>query len=97
MVLYAEDIKEDGFFRAAWEAMAGLFAEAAENQPRDQVATKVLISGNINQPDADISTTVILCFVLLSSGLLTKGWRVLLLLRKQWQRSPKPYSPSIHK
>ena len=55
---WKEDKKEDGFFRAAWEAIAGLFVEVAENQERDQVATKIPISGNVNQPDTDISTTV---------------------------------------
>lgn len=55
---WKEDKKENGFFRAAWEAIAGLFVEAAENQPRDQVATKIPISGNINEPGTDISTTV---------------------------------------
>ncbi|AHM62381.1 hypothetical protein D770_20660 [Flammeovirgaceae bacterium 311] len=55
---WKEDKKEDGFFRAAWEAIAGLFVEAAENQPRDQVATRIPIQGDVNQPDTDISTTV---------------------------------------
>ncbi|MDO6388683.1 DUF748 domain-containing protein [Pontibacter sp. BT731] len=53
-----KDVKEEGILRTAWEAIAGLFVEAAENQPRDQIATKVPISGNINQPDTDVSTTV---------------------------------------
>ncbi|WP_224997758.1 DUF748 domain-containing protein [Cesiribacter sp. SM1] len=56
---WKEDKKEDGFLRAAWEAIAGLFVEAVENQPRDQVATRIPISGNVNQPDTDISTTVV--------------------------------------
>ena len=56
---WKEDKKEDGFLRAAWEAIAGLFVEAAENQKRDQVATKVPIEGNVNKPDADISATVL--------------------------------------
>jgi hypothetical protein len=55
---WKEDKKEDGFFRAAWEAIAGLFTEALEHQPRDQVATRIPISGNVNKPDTDISTTV---------------------------------------
>ncbi|MBW3546246.1 MAG: DUF748 domain-containing protein, partial [Bacteroidetes bacterium] len=56
---WEKDKEEDGFLRAAWEAIAGLFTEAAENQPRDQVATRVPISGDINQPDTDISSTVL--------------------------------------
>ncbi|MCC9136529.1 DUF748 domain-containing protein [Pontibacter silvestris] len=54
---WKKDKKEDGFFHAAWEAVAGLFSEAAENQKRDQIATKVPIEGNINQPDTDASKT----------------------------------------
>ncbi|WP_187263259.1 DUF748 domain-containing protein [Pontibacter beigongshangensis] len=55
---WKKDKEEGGFFRAAWEAIAGLFAEAAENQPRDQVATKVPIKGDISQMDTDLSTTI---------------------------------------
>ena len=54
---WEKDRKEDGIFRAAWEAIAGLFTEVAENQKRDQIATKVPIEGNINQPDTDATTT----------------------------------------
>ncbi|WP_187270097.1 DUF748 domain-containing protein [Pontibacter qinzhouensis] len=55
---WKKDKKEGGFFRAAWEAIAGLFAEAVENQPRDQVATKVPIKGDISKMDADVSATI---------------------------------------
>jgi hypothetical protein len=54
---WEKDKEEDGIFRAAWEAVAGLFTEVAENQPRDQIATKVPIEGNIKQPDTDATTT----------------------------------------
>ncbi|CAM3630549.1 DUF748 domain-containing protein [Pontibacter korlensis] len=54
---WEKDKQEDGFFRAAWEAVAGLFTEAAENQKRDQIATQVPIEGNINQPDTDATAT----------------------------------------
>lgn len=54
-----KDFKEDGLLRTAWEAVAGLFAEAAENQPRDQIATLIPIQGSIEQFDTDISTTVL--------------------------------------
>jgi hypothetical protein len=50
---WEKDKKEDGLLHAAKEAVIGLFTEAAENQPRDQVATVVPISGNVNQPDTD--------------------------------------------
>lgn len=56
---WEKDKEEDGFLRAAWEAIAGLFAEAAENQPRDQIATRVPIAGDINKLGTDVSTTVL--------------------------------------
>lgn len=58
-VLNWEKDKEDGgFFRAAWEAMVGLVKEVGENQPREQVATQVPISGSVTQPETDVWTTV---------------------------------------
>lgn len=56
---WEKDRKEDGFFRAVWEAIAGLVAEGVENQPRDQVATQVPIKGNVNQPETDVWQTVV--------------------------------------
>ena len=50
---WKKDKKEDGFLHAAKEAVIGLFAEAAENQRRDEVATVVPVSGNVNQPQTD--------------------------------------------
>lgn len=50
---WKKDKKEDGFLHAAKEAVIGLFAEAAENQKRDQIATQVPISGNVNNPDTN--------------------------------------------
>ncbi len=55
---WKKDKEEGGIFRAAWEAIAGLFAEAAENQPRDQIATKVPIKGDISKMDTDLSSTI---------------------------------------
>lgn len=56
---WEKDKEEDGFFKAVWEAIAGLVAEGVENQPRDQIATQVPIEGNINQPDTDTWKTII--------------------------------------
>ncbi|MFD3001293.1 DUF748 domain-containing protein [Pontibacter toksunensis] len=50
---WKKDKKEDGFFHAAKEAVIGLFTEAAENQKRDQIATQVPISGDVNNPDTN--------------------------------------------
>ncbi|WP_276497115.1 DUF748 domain-containing protein [Pontibacter litorisediminis] len=55
---WEKDKKEGGLLQTAWEAIAGLFVEAAENQPRDQIATKVPIRGNVKQPDTDVSATI---------------------------------------
>lgn len=55
---WEEDKEEGGFFRAAWEAVVGLVKEVGENQPRDQVATQVPITGNVNQPDTDVWATI---------------------------------------
>lgn len=56
---WEKDKKEDGFFRAVWEAIAGLVAEGVENQPRDQVATQVPLNGNINQPEPNVWKTIV--------------------------------------
>jgi uncharacterized protein involved in outer membrane biogenesis len=50
---WEKDKKQDGLLHAAKEAVIGLFTEAAENQPRDQVATVVPISGNVDQVNAN--------------------------------------------
>lgn len=55
-----EDIVDDegSIFQKAWEALAGLGAEALENQPKDRVATEVPIEGSLENPDPDVSVTV---------------------------------------
>jgi hypothetical protein len=54
------DLKKDSKnpVQLAWEAMAGAVAEIFENQPREQVATRVEFSGRVDAPDADIWKTV---------------------------------------
>jgi len=47
---WKKDKKEGGILHAAKEAVVGLLAEVLENQPRDQNATVIPISGNIKQP-----------------------------------------------
>ena len=52
-------IKDDsGFFQKVWEAIAGLGAEAFENQKKDQVATEVPIEGSLENPDPDVQVTI---------------------------------------
>lgn len=52
-VLGAED-RDDNILRKAWEALIGTVGEVFENQPRDRVATKVPLQGEVENPDANI-------------------------------------------
>ena len=54
------DLKEDdgNLLSLAWESIAGLATEIFENQPTDQLATKVPISGSLNNVEAGILPTV---------------------------------------
>ncbi|HEX6892787.1 MAG TPA: DUF748 domain-containing protein [Chryseolinea sp.] len=57
-VLGKED-RDDNIFRKMWEAIAGFAGEVFENQPRDQVATKIPFEGRLDNPQADVWETVI--------------------------------------
>ena len=57
-VLGKED-RKDNIFRKLWEALAGLAGEVFENQPKDQVATKIPFEGRLDNPKADVWETVI--------------------------------------
>jgi hypothetical protein len=52
-VLGKED-RDDNALRKLWEAIAGGVAEIFENQPKDQVATKIPFRGNVENPKANI-------------------------------------------
>lgn len=56
---WEKDREEGNFFQAVWEGIAGLFTEAVENQPRDQIATRVPVEGSINEPGTDVFTTIL--------------------------------------
>lgn len=45
--------EEEGFLHKAWETVVGGVVEIFENQPKDQFATKVPLSGNLNELDAE--------------------------------------------
>ncbi len=49
----------DGFFRSIAEALSGFIAELFENQSEDQVATRIPISGSLNDVDTPIFTTIV--------------------------------------
>jgi hypothetical protein len=57
-VLGKED-RDDNIFRKMWEAITGLAGEIFENQPKDQVATKIPFEGRLDNPQADVWETVI--------------------------------------
>lgn len=58
---WREDVKEqdDNFLRIAWEGLVDGLSELFENQPRDLVATRIPIDGDISGPRPEIFTTVI--------------------------------------
>lgn len=56
---WEKDRKEENFFQAVWEGIAGLFTEVAENQPRDQVASRVPVKGSVNEPETDVLTSIL--------------------------------------
>jgi hypothetical protein len=57
-VLGKED-RDDNIFRKMWEAITGFAGEVFENQPKEQVATKIPFEGRLDNPDADVWETVI--------------------------------------
>lgn len=52
-VLGKED-RDDNILRKLWEAIAGGVGEIFENQPRDQVATKIPFEGSLKNPDTNV-------------------------------------------
>src|SRR5690554_1146084 len=50
---WEEDKKEGGILQAAKEAVVGLLVKTVENPKTEKVATRVPISGNLNDPDTD--------------------------------------------
>jgi hypothetical protein len=57
-ILGKED-RDDNIFRKLWEALMGLAGEVFENQPKDQVATKIPFEGRLDNPKPDVWETVI--------------------------------------
>lgn len=48
------DISQDGDpISIAWQSLVSLFTEIFENQPEDQLATRIPITGRLRNPDAD--------------------------------------------
>ena len=55
---YAKVDVEDGPLKLMWEAVVAGVTEILENQPKDQVATQVPISGSFENPEAGIRPLV---------------------------------------
>ena len=49
---------EGGFLQKTWESVVGAVTELFENQSKEQVATRVPLQGNLNNPDVGIVSTV---------------------------------------
>lgn len=56
VITWKEDHKN--VFEFAWEAVVGLVAEIFENQPKDQVATRVPVKGSFENPEPDVWSTI---------------------------------------
>ena len=56
------DEEKESFWQKAWETVAGGIAELFENQPEDQLASRVPLEGNLNQPETNILPTVFSVF-----------------------------------
>lgn len=57
---WKEDVvkDKDNIFRVLWESVVGLFSELLENQPQDQIATRVPIAGEFTDPQTDVFVTI---------------------------------------
>lgn len=51
--------RDDNLFRKLWEGFVGVVGEVFENQPKDQIATKIPFEGRLDNPDTNIWITII--------------------------------------
>ena len=51
--------RDKSVFRKAYEAVVGKVSKVLENRPRDEVATRVEISGRLDNPNASITDTIV--------------------------------------
>jgi len=56
--VFSTEEEHENIFQFIWESVVGLVTEIFENQPKEQVATRIPFSGNFKDPDADIWTTI---------------------------------------
>jgi hypothetical protein len=53
-----KDIREDNVLEFFWEALVGVGAEVLKNQGRDQVGTRIPLTGDLNRPGTDVLAVV---------------------------------------
>ena len=51
--------RDDNLFRKIWEGLVGAIGEVFENQPKDQVATKIPFEGRLDNPDTNLWITIV--------------------------------------
>ncbi len=51
--------KKDNIFQKIWESVVGGVGEIFENQPKDQLATKINFSGDFNDAQVNIFQTIV--------------------------------------
>ena len=51
--------RDDNLFQKIWEGFVGVVGEVFENQPKDQIATKIPFEGRLDNPDTDLWITII--------------------------------------
>jgi len=57
-ILAPEELDEKGFFAATWEALVGGVKEIFEDQDRERVATRIPISGSVEDPEIGFWATL---------------------------------------
>lgn len=60
--IFELDEPADGPFQKAWEALVELGTQILKNPEKDQVATEVPLSGQLEDPDVDLLTTIVTLF-----------------------------------
>lgn len=56
---WKQDVKEKGVLQGVWEAIVGGTETVLKNQRKDQFATRIELSGNINDPNVSAFTALI--------------------------------------
>jgi Domain of Unknown Function (DUF748) len=57
--IVGKEDRDDNLFRKIWEGLMGAVGEVFENQPKDQVATKIPFEGRLDNPDTNLWITII--------------------------------------